>query len=397
MPRRRSRSPIRRRRLSGGRALLKKGKCPTGIKDGNKKDKDGNQKYLPLPKGKKYVRRTVCASKIADATTLHGRYRQVYEGRADRTKSGLKKSDLRENRRGVIVSKKKQSLGKDADQSESFQANKIRRQTVSKAQFEALARLKTKNGDIRYKYWKDDDGDKFRIVKQRNPLRIQFKNKKTGEYEEEVLDWDEGDAAYTDNQTFTAPIMGMDYDGLSGGRRIRGGKYRTLAEAAGPCSEIKTKRGYPTRPTTMCVLVNKRRKRRKRPCLKGKVRRSGGRCAPGATTPCKQEGQVRRKNSNTGKYECRKKSSRNKTIKQRREECKAKGKVFAKNSKGKYVCRNKKKPKKKSKKSSNKKKKPKKTVAQKIKDCKAKGLVYNRKTKRCRKKKSNKKKKKSKK
>ena len=361
MPRRRSRSPIRRRRLSGGRALLKKGKCPTGIKDGNKKDKDGNQKYLPLPKGKKYVRRTVCASKIADAKTLHGRYRQVYEGRADRTKSGLKKSDLRENRRGVIVSKKKQELGKVADQSESFQANKIRRQTVSFGQFEQLSDMTTKKGDIRYKYWKDDDGDKFKIVSQWSGLRmiIAFKNE-DGSYGENISFRQEG---YEADRKFTAPIMDsdmaklipddeyepemLDESNFSGGRRIRGGKYRTLAEAAGPCSKIKTKRGYPTRPTTMCVLVNKSRKSRKRPCKDPtKVRRGGGRCAPGAQTECKKEGQVRRKNSK-GKYECRKKSSRKKSIKQRREECKAKGKVLAKNSKGKYVCRDKKKPKKK--------------------------------------------------
>ena len=349
------------------------------------------------------MRRTVCASKIADATTLHGRYRQVYEGRADRTKSGLKKSDLRENRRGVIVSKRKQDRGfkiqDDGDVTEEFRANVIQIQNVSKEHFLKLAAIRTKKGGIKYKYWTDDDGDKFRIVSQR-PLRIQFKNKETGEYEEE-LDWDQGDAAYTDDQIFYAPIMGLDYIGLSGGgahhhdeemmggRRIRGGKYKKLADVT--CGE---KRGYPTRPTTMCVLVNKRRKSRKRPCKDGKVRRSGGRCAPGAQTPCKKEGQVRRKNSNTGKYYCGPpKRRKKKTIKQRQAECREKGKVYNRKS---GRCRNKKKPKKKSKKSSNKKKKPKKTVAQKMKECKAKGLVYDRKTKRCRKKKSNKKKKKSK-
>ena len=182
----------------------------------------------------------------------------------------------------------------------------------------------------------------------------------------------------------------LDESNFSGGRRLSAGKYKTLAEAT--CGE---KRGYPTRPTTMCVLVNKRRK--SRPCKDPtKVRRGGGRCAPGAQTKCKKDGQVRRKNSNTGKYECRKKSSRKKkTIKQRQAECREKGKVFNRES---GRCRDKIKPKKKKpkKKSSNKKKKPKKTVAQKIKECKAKGLVYDRKTKRCRKKKSNKKKKKSK-
>ena len=263
------------------------------------------------------------------------------------------------------MSKKKQALGQDADQTEEFRANKIRRQTVSKADFLRLAAITTKNGGIRYKYWKDDDGDKFRIVKQRNPLRIQFKNKKTGEYEEEVLDWDEGDAAYNDDQTFTAPIMGSDMEGLSGGgahhheeemmggRRIRGGKYKKLSDVT-----CEPKRGYPTRRTTMCVLVNKRRKSRKRPCKDPtKVRRGGGRCAPGAKTPCKKPGQVRRKNSNTGKYYCGPpKPRKKKTIKQRQAECREKGKVYNRES---GRCRDKKKPKKKKKKSSNKKKKPK--------------------------------------
>lgn len=373
----RQRSPIRRRRLSGGRARLVKGKCPTSKRA-----------------DKKYVRRTVCASKIADATTLHGRYRQVFSGKADRTKSGLKKSDLKRNRRGVIVSKKKQQLGKEAEQSEAFQANKIRRQTVSIIQLEQLALMTTKKGGIKYKYWTDDDGDKFKIVSISNKeVIIQFK--KDGEYEEEKTFEDEG---YEDHRKFTAAIMDSDMeklipddeyepqilDGiLSGGRRIRGGKYKKLADVT--CGE---KRGYPTRRTTMCVLVNKRRKSRKSPCKDGKIRRRGGRCAPGAKTPCKKEGQVRRKNSK-GKYECRKKSSRKKkTIKKRREECREKGKVYNRES---GRCRDKKKPKKKS-------SKKKKSIKQRREECREKGKVYDRKSKRCRnKKKSSKKKKKSKK
>lgn len=269
------------------------------------------------------------------------------------------------------MSKKKQEKGREADQSESFRANKIRRQTVSFGQFEQLSFMTTKSKDrkgrtkpvrTKYMYWTDDDGDKFKIVSQWSGLRmiIAFKNE-DGSYEESKFFKDEG---YEADRKFTAPIMDSDMaklipddeyepEMLRGGRRIRGGKYKKLAEAT--CGE---KRGYPTRATTMCVLVNKSRKSRKRPCLNGKVRRGGGRCAPGAKTPCNKEGQVRRKNSK-GKYECRKKSSRNKkTIKQRQAECREKGKVYNRKS---GRCRNKKKPKKKKpkKKSSNKKKKPK--------------------------------------
>ena len=40
------------------------------------------------------------------ATTLAGKYRQIYEGRAERTRSGLTKKDLKVSKSGKIVSKR---------------------------------------------------------------------------------------------------------------------------------------------------------------------------------------------------------------------------------------------------------------------------------------------------
>ena len=46
------------------------------------------------------------------ATTLPGQRRQVYSGKASKTKSGLSKSSLTKSKTGKIVSKKKSALGK---------------------------------------------------------------------------------------------------------------------------------------------------------------------------------------------------------------------------------------------------------------------------------------------
>ena len=46
------------------------------------------------------------------AKTLAGQYRQVFEGRADRTRSGLTKKDLTISKSGKIVSKLKSKSGK---------------------------------------------------------------------------------------------------------------------------------------------------------------------------------------------------------------------------------------------------------------------------------------------
>ena len=46
------------------------------------------------------------------ATTLPGQYRQVFFGRADRTRSGLTKQDLTVSKNGKIVSKLKSKSGK---------------------------------------------------------------------------------------------------------------------------------------------------------------------------------------------------------------------------------------------------------------------------------------------
>ena len=52
--------------------------------------------------------KTAPKKKIAWATTLAGKYRQVWEGKAELTSSGgLKKSQLTKNSTGKIVSKKK--------------------------------------------------------------------------------------------------------------------------------------------------------------------------------------------------------------------------------------------------------------------------------------------------
>ena len=46
------------------------------------------------------------STRYPTATTLAGRYRQVYEGRAERTRSGLTKKDLKVSKSGKIVSKR---------------------------------------------------------------------------------------------------------------------------------------------------------------------------------------------------------------------------------------------------------------------------------------------------
>lgn len=46
------------------------------------------------------------------AQSLAGQRRQVYEGRAKKTKGGLKKQDLTKSKRGTIVSKAKSARGK---------------------------------------------------------------------------------------------------------------------------------------------------------------------------------------------------------------------------------------------------------------------------------------------
>ena len=46
------------------------------------------------------------STRYPTATTLAGKYRQVYEGRAERTRSGLTKKDLKVSKSGKIVSKR---------------------------------------------------------------------------------------------------------------------------------------------------------------------------------------------------------------------------------------------------------------------------------------------------
>ena len=46
------------------------------------------------------------STRYPTATTLAGRYRQVYEGRAEQTRSGLTKKDLKVSKSGKIVSKR---------------------------------------------------------------------------------------------------------------------------------------------------------------------------------------------------------------------------------------------------------------------------------------------------
>lgn len=319
-----------RRRLSAGYARLVKGKCPK-----------------PKSDSKKYVRRRVCASKIADAETLHGRYRQVWEGRADRTRSGMRKSDLveqkgRRDSRGkpLIVSKKKQQRGKQSDLPDEWDEYKFKRRRVSKQEFMQLAMIETKKGGIKYKYWTDDDGDKFTIVQQR-PLTIKF-TLLQGKPADLVNSFAKEN--YGDQRQFTAPVTKKDMEkvklSLSGGKKLS-------------AKDCKEKNGYPTRPMQVCVLVNKKRKKSK--CKDHKVRRDGGRCSPSRRTPCKKPGQVRRKNK-SGKYVCadpRKGRKSKKTIKDRVEACREKGKVYDRKTKR---CRESragkksKKPKKKSKK-----------------------------------------------
>ena len=50
--------------------------------------------------------------KYPDATTLPGKYRQIWEGRAECMPSGLCKKDLKENKDGRIVSKKRSARSK---------------------------------------------------------------------------------------------------------------------------------------------------------------------------------------------------------------------------------------------------------------------------------------------
>jgi hypothetical protein len=69
------------------------------------------------------------------ATTLAGQYRQVFEGRADRTRSGLTKRDLTISKSGKIVSKLKSKSGKTRQEPLAMW-----RQAVS----EAAAELKVK-------------------------------------------------------------------------------------------------------------------------------------------------------------------------------------------------------------------------------------------------------------
>ena len=74
--------------------------------------------------------------KYPTATTLAGQYRQVFEGRADRTRSGLTKRDLMISKSGKVVSKLKSKSGKTRQ--EPLLA--MWRQAVS----EAAAELKVK-------------------------------------------------------------------------------------------------------------------------------------------------------------------------------------------------------------------------------------------------------------
>lgn len=46
------------------------------------------------------------------ATTLPGQRRQVFEGKALKTRGGLEKEDLKKNKEGKIVSKKASAHGK---------------------------------------------------------------------------------------------------------------------------------------------------------------------------------------------------------------------------------------------------------------------------------------------
>ena len=61
------------------------------------------------------------------ATTTKGQRRQVWEGRADMTRGGLTKSDLRVNKQGSIVSKKASSAGR-----KRYVANGLSQYTIPK-------------------------------------------------------------------------------------------------------------------------------------------------------------------------------------------------------------------------------------------------------------------------
>ena len=53
-------------------------------------------------------------TKHPTATTLAGKYRQIYEGKADCMPSGLSKKDLKKSKSGKIVSKKRSARAKVA-------------------------------------------------------------------------------------------------------------------------------------------------------------------------------------------------------------------------------------------------------------------------------------------
>ena len=140
-----------------------------------------------------------------------------------------------------------------------------------------LAMIKTKidpkkpdkEEKIKYRYWTDDDGDKFTIVQQ-SPLMIKFTlvdGKPVDPVDQEKISFEQEN--YDENQTFTAPVMQIDMAQISyqfggGRRRKRSMKRRSRKRLGGgkklSAKDCKEKNGYPTRPMQVCVLVNEKRK-----------------------------------------------------------------------------------------------------------------------------------------
>lgn len=67
-----------------------------------------------MPRSKSRSRSHSPRSTHPTATTRAGQYRQVWEGRAAKTKGGLTKKDLMLNKEGKIVSKRASAAGKAA-------------------------------------------------------------------------------------------------------------------------------------------------------------------------------------------------------------------------------------------------------------------------------------------
>ena len=248
-------------------------------------------------------------------------YRQVYNGTADRTKSGMRKDQLTKNRKGRIVSKKK-SEGAKAQWKKQMEDPEFKRKwNFMKAKDSGRSSGPTTNEkrEFRLRGQKDKDGLKSMLAAA------------------EELSGGAEDCEVGRRMIVCVRKSNKKKPCKDGKRRVDG--RRCSPNRKTPCNkEGQIRRKVSKGKNEGKYVCADKKKRKKTPCKDGKRRIQGkGPCVPNRKTPCNKDGQIRRKVSqgkNKGKYVCgdpkkRKSSEKKSAAKKKSKKKKSKKKTSA--------------------------------------------------------------------